>query len=101
MAVAGILELCLVLCCHCWCCGVWYVASLSGVSCRALAEVMKYDVATTVQAQSVLPCLQGVDMVCKAKTGTGKTLAFLIPALERVSMTTEPVCHLASYVHQS
>ena len=24
-------------------------------------------------------------MVCKAKTGTGKTLAFLIPALERVS----------------
>lgn len=36
---------------------------------RALAEVLKYDLCTTVQAQSVPPSLQGVDMVCKAKTG--------------------------------
>lgn len=27
----------------------------------------------------------GVDVVCKAKTGTGKTLAFLIPALEQLA----------------
>ena len=26
----------------------------------------------------------GTDVVCKAKTGTGKTLAFLIPAIERI-----------------
>ena len=52
---------------------------------------MKYDLCTTVQAQSVPPSLQGVDMVCKAKTGTGKTLAFLIPALERVS-TVATLC---------
>lgn len=55
---------------------------------RALAEVLKYDLCTTVQAQSVPPTLQGVDMVCKAKTGTGKTLAFLIPALERMAGKT-------------
>ncbi len=72
---------------------VWLVQQLSHLACplhshvcyRALAEVMKYGLCTTVQAQSVPPSLQGVDMVCKAKTGTGKTLAFLIPALERVS----------------
>ena len=58
----------------------------SRVCYRALAEVLKYDLCTTVQAQSVPPSLQGVDMVCKAKTGTGKTLAFLIPALERVGI---------------
>lgn len=55
---------------------------------RALAEVLQYDLCTTVQAQSVPACLGGVDMVCKAKTGTGKTLAFLIPALERMSGRT-------------
>ena len=52
--------------------------------CRALSEVLQYDLCTTVQAQSIPPSLQGTDLVCKAKTGTGKTIAFLIPALEQV-----------------
>ena len=34
-----------------------------------------------MQAQSIPTALTGVDMVVKAKTGTGKTLAFLIPAI--------------------
>lgn len=29
-------------------------------------------------------CTAGGDVVCKAKTGTGKTLAFLIPAVDRL-----------------
>ena len=61
--------------------------------CRALAEVLQYDLCTTVQAQSVPACLGGVDMVCKAKTGTGKTLAFLIPALERVGTLKDAYLH--------
>ncbi len=65
---------------------------------RALAEVLKYDLCTTVQAQSVPPSLQGVDMVCKAKTGTGKTLAFLIPALERVRIV-EALCINVMLIH--
>ena len=32
----------------------------------------------------------GVDVVCKAKTGTGKTLAFLIPALEQLTAARLP-----------
>ena len=43
---------------------------------------------TLVQAQSIPAVLGGKDHVVKAKTGTGKTLAFLIPAIERVSCAT-------------
>ena len=34
--------------------------------------------------KSLPACLSGVDVVTKARTGTGKTLAFLIPAIEQV-----------------
>ncbi len=37
------------------------------------------------QMLAIPPALQGKDVLCRAKTGTGKTLAFLIPALEKVA----------------
>ncbi len=37
---------------------------------------------TQVQAQCIPPLLSGKDVLGQARTGTGKTLAFLIPALE-------------------
>ena len=37
---------------------------------------------TQVQAESIPEILKGVDVFVKARTGTGKTLAFLIPAIE-------------------
>ena len=51
--------------------------------CRAISEVMGYTHCTAVQAESLGPLLSGADMVVKAKTGTGKTLAFLIPGIEQ------------------
>lgn len=57
---------------------------------RALAETFAYDTATTVQERSIPPALAGRDVLVKAKTGTGKTLAFSLPALQRVIMTTAP-----------
>ena len=36
------------------------------------------------KALAIEPCLTGSDTIVKAKTGTGKTLAFLIPTLERI-----------------
>jgi len=36
---------------------------------------------TKVQQDAIPTCLTGVDVIAKAKTGTGKTLAFLLPAL--------------------
>lgn len=38
---------------------------------------------TPVQAQAISPALTGADVVATAQTGTGKTLAFLIPILEK------------------
>ena len=54
---------------------------------RGLNEVMGYELCTDVQAKAIPACQAGADVVCKAKTGTGKTLAFLIPAVEQVAST--------------
>lgn len=37
---------------------------------------------TPVQAQAIPPALEGKDLVATAQTGTGKTLAFLLPIIE-------------------
>ena len=44
-----------------------------------------YVLPTPVQAQSIQPALNGSDVVATAQTGTGKTLAFLIPLIEKLS----------------
>ncbi|MBK9169517.1 MAG: DEAD/DEAH box helicase [Bryobacterales bacterium] len=41
-----------------------------------------FETPTPVQAQAIPPALDGRDVVATAQTGTGKTLAFLIPMLE-------------------
>ncbi|KAG2216509.1 hypothetical protein INT45_004415 [Circinella minor] len=54
------------------------------LSQQALKNVFKYDTMSTVQ-EAVLSRLPNTnDMFVKAKTGTGKTLAFLVAALEKV-----------------
>jgi len=40
---------------------------------------------TPVQAQAIPPALSGKDVVATAQTGTGKTLAFALPIIERLS----------------
>ncbi len=37
-----------------------------------------------IQAQAILPLLQGKDVIGQAQTGTGKTAAFALPMLERL-----------------
>jgi ATP-dependent RNA helicase RhlE len=45
---------------------------------------------TPVQASAIPPALEGKDVLATAQTGTGKTLAFLIPVIERLSAQTSP-----------
>ena len=45
---------------------------------------------TPVQAQSIPPALLGSDVVATAQTGTGKTLAFLLPILLKLTAETAP-----------
>src|SRR6266540_5146587 len=40
---------------------------------------------TPVQSQSIPPALEGKDVIATAQTGTGKTLAFLIPVMEMLA----------------
>ena len=43
-----------------------------------------FRIPTPVQASSLLPALEGRDILGTAQTGTGKTLAFALPILERL-----------------
>ena len=45
---------------------------------------------TPVQAQAIPPALEGKDLVATAQTGTGKTLAFLIPVLTLLEQSSGP-----------
>ncbi|MGC2109226.1 MAG: DEAD/DEAH box helicase [Candidatus Korobacteraceae bacterium] len=45
---------------------------------------------TPVQASAIPPALEGKDVLCTAQTGTGKTLAFLIPLIERLAAQGSP-----------
>jgi ATP-dependent RNA helicase RhlE len=45
---------------------------------------------TPVQSGAIPPALEGVDILATASTGTGKTLSFLVPILERLDATSQP-----------
>jgi ATP-dependent RNA helicase RhlE len=93
---------------------VWLRASVSGSACRPLGKRLpepigialilttqfsqfplsaallarldsnKFVTPTPVQAGAIPPALEGRDVLATAQTGTGKTLSFLIPIIERL-----------------
>ena len=46
-----------------------------------------YDTPTPIQAQAIPAVLEGRDLLGGAQTGTGKTAAFTLPMLHRLSMS--------------
>ncbi|KAJ3308003.1 hypothetical protein HDU76_004191 [Blyttiomyces sp. JEL0837] len=46
---------------------------------------MGFEFLTPVQLQSLPVAMEGNDVLAKAKTGTGKTMAFLLPSIERIA----------------
>jgi ATP-dependent RNA helicase RhlE len=62
---------------------------LSKALCATLAA-LDYDTPTPIQQQAIPPLLSGKDVLALAQTGTGKTAAFTLPILERLSIDTRP-----------
>ena len=46
----------------------------------------QFTTPTPIQEQAIPPALEGKDVLATAQTGTGKTLAFLIPIIERLQV---------------
>ena len=63
---------------------------LSEATMRAIRN-KHYTVSTPVQAGCIPPMLAGKDVIAKAPTGTGKTMAFGIPIIERIDPESEAV----------
>ncbi len=45
-------------------------------------DALGYEVATPVQAMAIPPAIEGKDVLATARTGTGKTAAFVLPILQ-------------------
>ena len=63
---------------------------LSEATMRAIRN-KHYEISTPVQAGCIPPMLAGKDVIAKAPTGTGKTMAFGIPIIERIDPESEAV----------
>jgi ATP-dependent RNA helicase RhlE len=50
-----------------------------------------YETATPIQQQAIPPVMDGKDLMGCAQTGTGKTAAFALPTLHRLSTSVSPV----------
>ena len=57
-----------------------------GLSEKTLGAVARlgYEAPTPVQEQAIPLVLEGRDLIAAAKTGTGKTAAFSLPAMDRL-----------------
>jgi ATP-dependent RNA helicase RhlE len=54
-------------------------------SLKEKLQAARFSTPTPVQAAAIPQALSGTDVIATAQTGTGKTLAFLIPVIEKLS----------------
>ena len=64
--------------------------NLSNEVQKAIAD-MGFEEATPIQSQSITHILDGKDLIGQAQTGTGKTCAFGIPAIEMIQPEIESI----------
>ena len=64
--------------------------SLSEQTLRAIGD-MGYEKPTPIQEMTIVPMLEGKDLIGQAQTGTGKTAAFGIPLVEKIDATDKNI----------
>jgi ATP-dependent RNA helicase MSS116 len=62
----------------------FYSNRLNSQLVRTLVNDLKFVKMTSVQAKTIDPLLSNYDMHVQAKTGTGKTVSFLVPAIQKI-----------------
>lgn len=89
----------------------FYQLKLNKPILKAL-QASNYQTPTPIQAQAIPLALQGCDLLLSAQTGSGKTAAFVLPILDKLSRMTQtekqvfaliltPTRELACQVHDS
>ena len=77
---------------------------------EAGVKALGYNTPTPIQRQAIPPVLQGRDVMGLAQTGTGKTAAFVLPILERLTkgpagrvraLVIAPTRELAEQIHDA
>lgn len=59
-------------------------------SLKERLALAQFVTATPVQSAAIPPAMEGKDVLATAQTGTGKTLAFLVPVIERLVRQEAP-----------
>jgi ATP-dependent RNA helicase DeaD len=54
-------------------------------------NALGFEEPSQIQAQSIMPLLEGKDVIGQARTGTGKTAAFAIPMVESIDLNDKQV----------
>ena len=57
-----------------------------------------YENATDVQAQAIPAAIANKDLMVSSRTGSGKTAAFILPALEKIDQAPEIIVRLPAEV---
>ena len=53
---------------------------------NSITRGMGLETMTEVQSKTINEAIKGTDMIAQARTGTGKTIAFLLPVLQNLSL---------------
>ena len=70
--------------------GVQFADFAISDSLKQRLSAARFTTPTPVQAAAIPPALEQKDILATASTGTGKTLSFLIPMIERMDATSVP-----------